>query len=265
MMSNKPTSIATENKRAAADKKDHADMNKQVDKVMHKNEDREMHNIINVFDAMAKVYGVEGKDKGNMRLQNLRRKVAHELIFDELVTKTKSQSHILDVGCGNGLLMLKLLCHPSARVIGLDFSKSMLQEADERLKEQGFKDRYELHEGILQKLPFADHTFDVIVCVDVLHNLPSAHDVKVSIQEMVRVCKPSGAIIVEFKNSMNPVLWYKYHVYDQEAFPHKCYSYSTIQNFFHAHNWKMAKAVPVGFPVKLIAPLLVVKAVAMQK
>jgi 2-polyprenyl-3-methyl-5-hydroxy-6-metoxy-1,4-benzoquinol methylase len=49
-------------------------------------------------------------------------------------------------------------------------------------------------------LPFADHSFDVVLCTEVLEHVP---DPAVVVAELARVTKPGGRVIVSIPNEVN--------------------------------------------------------------
>ena len=73
-----------------------------------------------------------------------------------------SAKRVLEVGCGTGH-WLRLL-QDQVCVVGLDPSFGMLQKA------AGSKGDLLLVCGISNHLPFSDHTFDILLCVNALHH-----------------------------------------------------------------------------------------------
>lgn len=91
---------------------------------------------------------------------------------------------ILEICCGTGVLGERLL-HSDAKVIGLDFSFSMLEKAVIRL-------RFCVN-GQAESLPFLDNVFDIVVCRQAFHFLDTGQVIK----EMHRVIKPgAGKVII---------------------------------------------------------------------
>jgi SAM-dependent methyltransferase len=91
---------------------------------------------------------------------------------------------ILDVGCGTGALMKELGNY--GEVYGLDFSEKAINFC----KERGEKN---LTLGSINKIPFEDNFFDVVVSLDVLEHI---HDDVGAISEINRVLKKGGFSIV---------------------------------------------------------------------
>jgi ubiquinone/menaquinone biosynthesis C-methylase UbiE len=101
---------------------------------------------------------------------------------------------LLDVGCGPGNIALKIAqrCR-GLSVIGLDYSLNMVQAARRSASEAEIENRALFQQGSATELPFAAGTFDIVISNSVLHHL--ADPLKV-LQEMLRVAKPEGTILV---------------------------------------------------------------------
>lgn len=106
---------------------------------------------------------------------------------------------VLDVGCGTGALALlaKRRLGDRGRVVGIDPGEKQLVRARARAARRGLD--IELQLGVIENLPFPDHTFDVVVSSLMMHHLPD--DVKRrGLAEVARVLAPSGRlVIVDFK------------------------------------------------------------------
>lgn len=131
----------------------------------------------------------------------------HAARFD-LIASTMARSarfdSLLDVGCGPGLL-LRALAPGGARLAGIDASPTAIELA-RRVPLGGSRlaDRAELTLASCWSLPFADASFDAVVCLDVLEHL-LVFDIEAAIDEMVRVCRQHLILSI---NSDNP---YFYH------------------------------------------------------
>ena len=94
-----------------------------------------------------------------------------------------------DLGCGTGAL-LPLLAPHVAHVVGVDASHEMLTTARARVKDLPNVD---VKHGTLESLPLADASVDAVMCVLVLHHVPSPGD---ALAEAFRVLKPGGRVLV---------------------------------------------------------------------
>ncbi len=95
---------------------------------------------------------------------------------------------MLDVACGTGQVTLagQALAGKSGRVIGLDASLGMLEEAKARGCEH-------LSRGMAEQLPFPDGTFDVL---SMGYALRHARDLETVFTEYRRVLKPGGRLVL---------------------------------------------------------------------
>lgn len=97
---------------------------------------------------------------------------------------------ILDVGCGTGEISSRLAAlFGDARVTGVDLIEPHLELARTRYASVG--DRLRFQQADAFALPFADRSFDLVVCRHMLQAVPHAERV---MAEMVRVARP-GAIV----------------------------------------------------------------------
>lgn len=111
----------------------------------------------------------------------------------------KPGDQVLDVGCGKGFLLYEFTrAFPGVRIAGLDISRYALQQAKEEAK--GW-----LLEGSAVSLPFADHSFDLVVSINTLHNLylPDLHS---SLREIERVGRRHKYIVMDsYRNEQEKV------------------------------------------------------------
>ncbi len=125
---------------------------------------------------------------GSTRFGYFRRVLVEECMFDPYRRK------VLDVGCGGGLLAEEF-ARLSCCVTGIDPSEASLITAREHAVQSGLSIDY--ISGVGENLPFADGTFDIVVCCDVLEHV---NDVKVVIREIARVLRPGGIFFYDTIN-----------------------------------------------------------------
>lgn len=101
-----------------------------------------------------------------------------------VVRRNSPSSRVLDVGCGTGANFEVL--GPFGIVLGVDRSWTALQFAAAR-RDSVLSQADALH------LPFRTNTFDVVTGLDLLEHLP---DDSAALQEMRRVLKPGGALLL---------------------------------------------------------------------
>jgi ubiquinone/menaquinone biosynthesis C-methylase UbiE len=100
---------------------------------------------------------------------------------------------VLDVATGTCRLPLALLDIPffQGAVVGLDISRRMLEVGAG--KTERWRDRLHLVHHAAVPLPFADASFDAVTLLEALEFLP---DRSAALQEMARVVRPGGWILV---------------------------------------------------------------------
>ncbi len=98
---------------------------------------------------------------------------------------------VADIGCGSGLVSKGLL-EMGYEVTGMDISEAMLENAR---KIPGLK----LVVGDIENLPFADASFDKIICLGVITYLP---DERKALAELHRILKPGGLLILAVRNKL---------------------------------------------------------------
>lgn len=108
----------------------------------------------------------------------------------------------LDVGCGAGLQAMRLAeaVGSSGHVTGLDLSPRMLEHAGRLAERSGLAKRVSFREGNMNRLPFADNTFDWLWSADCAGYAPDAEPLRL-LKELARVVKPSGSVAILFWSS----------------------------------------------------------------
>ena len=92
-------------------------------------------------------------------------------------------ARLLDAGCGSGRTLDELARY--GRVSGVDLSP----EAVELARARGHDD---VQVARVEELPFADKTFDVVTCLDVIEH---TEDDRATLTELLRVTRPGGLLV----------------------------------------------------------------------
>jgi len=127
-------------------------------------------------------------------------KIRQEL-FDAL--ELRGNETILDVGCGSGVLLNEAAKRlTSGKAIGIDIWEPHTGGGNYNLlmknaKAEGVADKIQFKQADVRQLPFDDASFDVIVSSGALHHIGrDMSDHEKALNEMVRVLKPSGKIVL---------------------------------------------------------------------
>lgn len=97
---------------------------------------------------------------------------------------------VLEVGVGTGIALPMYPSHCS--IVGIDLSEGMLAKAKERAEAQNLS-HVQLHLMDASAMEFKDNSFDTVVAAYVVTAVPDHRKV---VNEMIRVCRPGGRIIM---------------------------------------------------------------------
>lgn len=111
--------------------------------------------------------------------------------LERLVCAVPDGASLLEVGVGTGSLLLELAAG-GRRVIGVDHSPAMLEEARRRVEAAGLE-RVELRLGEMTHLPLPNGSVECVVANMVLHH---AADPPAVLREIGRVLAPGGLLLV---------------------------------------------------------------------
>lgn len=107
-----------------------------------------------------------------------------------------AQQEVLEVGCGGGLIALEL-AKRQALVVGIDPAPKALEVARKHLQENNLGQNTYFEQSYAETMPYADGSFSVIVCLDVLEHVA---DLNATIKEIKRVLAPGGIFIFDTIN-----------------------------------------------------------------
>lgn len=109
---------------------------------------------------------------------------------------------VLDIATGKGAALIPAAHRvgPEGRVIGIDLSDAILQEAENAVRMEGLTN-VELHKMDAEHLEFPDQSFDAVTCAFALFFFP---DIEAALREMYRVCKPGGCLAITYFNKTPP-------------------------------------------------------------
>jgi ubiquinone/menaquinone biosynthesis C-methylase UbiE len=101
---------------------------------------------------------------------------------------------VLDVGSGTGTLALAMAADTGAgAVTGIDPSPEMVERARRKAARSSSSVTFDV--GVVEELPFADETFDLVTSSLMWHHLPN--EIRgAALAEVRRVLKPGGRLVV---------------------------------------------------------------------
>ena len=129
----------------------------------------------------------------------------------------REDATVLDLCCGTGDLAFSLARKAKARILGADFSHTMLVRAREKALAANGTAPMPFLEADALRLPFADATFDLVTSAFGFRNLANYEE---GLSEILRVLRPGGTLgILEFTEPAPGILGDAYRLYTQKVLP----------------------------------------------
>ncbi|MBM3158262.1 MAG: bifunctional demethylmenaquinone methyltransferase/2-methoxy-6-polyprenyl-1,4-benzoquinol methylase UbiE [Bacteroidetes bacterium] len=182
--------------------------------------------VADMFDRIAGRYDFMNRMLSG-RIDRLWRKIALQKL------KAKQPNAILDVATGTAdfALMAYDILHP-AHITGIDISPGMLAGGKTKIQLRGLQSKIELQDGDAETINAPTNTFDAVTVAFGVRNF---ENLLAGLQEMHRVLKPSGQVLIlEFSTPRNPLIRFLYNTYMKGIAPllarlfgtdHHAYSY----------------------------------------
>ncbi|RDL38344.1 uncharacterized protein BP5553_02684 [Venustampulla echinocandica] len=139
-------------------------------------------------------------------LQTAKNSAAHLLPKLQSIKESNPRLMLLDVGAGSGTISVsfaKLI--PSGHVTSINLSPNILPRARAVAEMAGVKN-IEFQPVSVYKLPFADETFDITFCHQVLVHIGTPWD---ALREMLRVTKRGGIVAAREGDYETECVWPK--------------------------------------------------------
>lgn len=150
------------------------------------------------------------------------RRYTHRQIHTQFLPYLKPGQHVLDAGCGEGVLSC-LVAQQGIDVTGVDISAPNVEGARQLAAEWGVQAQF--FQVDVEILPFADNSFDVVLSSHVLEHLPHLNR---GLQEIYRVT--NSIALIAMPTCLSPAAW---------------------ALLGGANYWKLGKRSPFAMPIGL--------------
>lgn len=105
----------------------------------------------------------------------------------------RTGDRVLDVASGSGVSALLAARELGCEVTGLEYGAAAVREANAAAASMGLDDRVRFRQGDAEALPFADESFDAVLCECSLCTFP---DKRRAASELYRVLRPGGRLVL---------------------------------------------------------------------
>ncbi|MSR43828.1 MAG: bifunctional demethylmenaquinone methyltransferase/2-methoxy-6-polyprenyl-1,4-benzoquinol methylase UbiE [Phycisphaerales bacterium] len=176
----------------------------------HDRDDKAMR-VREMFTAIAHAYDLNNRVHSLGLDQSWRRKAVQ-------LAEPVVGAEVLDVACGTGDLSQSFALAGAKRVIGLDYTPAMLDQARMKAARKGGAcGRIEYVQGDAQELPYSSRCMDI---VSIAFGIRNVADPLRAIHEFHRVLRPGGRLVVlEFAEPQHPVIRFMHRIYTHHIMP----------------------------------------------
>ena len=181
-----------------------------------------------LIDSTVPICDYEGSDYRTRFWENQKRE--YEDLVERIAIRHLLPPHgmrLLEIGTGFGRLVD--LYQGYEHVVLLDYSKSLLRQAQHRL-ERG--DKYTYVAADLYQMPLADNLVDAACMVRVMHHVA---DVPGALRQIRRVIRPNGTFVLEFasKFHLKSILCYAFRRQSWSPFDPEPFEFVPLNFAFH--------------------------------
>ena len=109
------------------------------------------------------------------------------------LTELREGNEVLDAACGRGVSTLYLARAFGVSGVGVDSDSVLVQQAVERVRQEGLEGTFTFETASLDDLPYRDGTFDVAIGEI---GLAASADPARAVSELARVTRPYGCVVL---------------------------------------------------------------------
>jgi ubiquinone/menaquinone biosynthesis C-methylase UbiE len=128
-------------------------------------------------------------------------------VRQKTVSLLKGHGRLLDVGAGEGLLLKAIGSKTAKWFYCIDLDIKRLKRSAARWPNKG-RTLFAYGDGL--HLPFKDNAFDEVTLLNIFLNVTDQQVIAGLLQEALRVSHPTGKVIFDYRNRVNPMIFLSY-------------------------------------------------------
>lgn len=204
--------------------------------------------IIKHFDEVAEAAHGEydAKSKRAVKAKEIERNIVLDMLSDI------ANKRILDAGCGTGRYIEKLV-QRNVNIVGIDASINMIKICSEKFTK---KEKVKLYVSDIEHTPFKEKSFDVVLCLDILH-IFTKNSREFILDNLFKLVVPGGVIIVDVKNSWCPYFWFGWSKKNPVGFA-ETYSIRSVTRKLKENGCYNIRMKGIYFPT-ITSPIVIIK------
>ena len=167
---------------------------------------------------------------------------------------------VLDIGCGNGLLIAMLGAKgvDTSGITGMDYSSRLLYEARDVFNANLQKGAPLIH-GNFFDLPFKDNTFDDLFLLNTTMNLEDA-DLEELLAEVSRILLPGGRMYLDIRNAESHIIKWRYLINMKRGNVFvRAYKLDEFRKVLKRAGFNVLSVESIGLKSRFITPAYVLK------
>jgi ubiquinone/menaquinone biosynthesis C-methylase UbiE len=211
--------------------------------------------FIDFYTGGSKMLKTKRKFINRTPKQRLAREKLLQNAIDEISNEFKEGDSLLDVGCGDGILLNMLAQNQADKIElhGMDITKQHLNMAIAKAKENNLNIDFFL--GSITDIPCKDNSFDFVFCTMMFHHLSKQYK-EPALKEIRRVLKKGGKLIFVDEHPpaglLKKILAKPYFIYLYMSHSGTSYAIGKVAQLIKNAGFEIDKEIYLAATIKMI-------------